>query len=90
VFVAGLFVLGLVDHWLRMRDGEVHDGGVGPLQTPLVVMLGVAASAMVWRGTAGLALPWRAVSLAGQVAAGFVLYAAAAVAYVCGTGIDCF
>ncbi|MBL8946774.1 MAG: hypothetical protein JNK45_26630, partial [Myxococcales bacterium] len=45
---------------------------------------------LVWRGTSGLATPWRVVLLAIQLLLGFALYAAAAVAYVCGTGIDCF
>ncbi len=89
-FAGGLFALGLVDHWLRMRDGDVRGGGIGGLQSPIVVVLGVVAASLVWRGTSGLATPWRVVLLAIQLLLGFALYAAAAVAYVCGTGIDCF
>lgn len=90
VFAGGLFALGVVDRGLRMRDGEVHHGGVGPSQSPMVICLGVAASWLVWHGTVGIRPAWRVVVLVVHAALGLVLYAAAAIAYVCGTGIDCF
>jgi len=91
LFVGGLVALGWLDYTLRMRDGSIDAGGIGePLVHVLVLAMGVVCAALAWRGLAGWSPAVRLVLLATQLALGFFAYAWAAIAYVCGTGIDCF
>ncbi len=91
LFGSGLALLGWIDWTMRMRDGHMHDGGIPePLQHAVVIALGVIASASTFRGTSGWRIEARLVLVAMQAFVGFWVYAFAAIAYVCSTGIDCF
>jgi hypothetical protein len=91
LFGSGLVLLGWADWSLRMRDGHMHDGGIPEwVQHALVLALGLLASALSFRGTSGWRMEARLVLVAMQAFVGFWVYVFAAVAYVCGTGIDCF
>lgn len=87
VHSAGIASAFLVDRVLRLHG---HERGLGEPLLPLTVLLFAAvALALIWRGAAAFSTPARLALVAVQACAGAVVYGLAALAYFCGTGVDC-
>jgi hypothetical protein len=87
VYFAGIASVFLVDRVLRLHG---HERGLGEPLLPFVILLFAAvALALMWRGAAAWSTPARLVLVAVQGCAGVVVYGFAALAYFCGTGVDC-
>lgn len=91
-FLLGLVVLASYDYYVRWRDGWLGHTGT---PTPDVVWFGVplllaiVGVILLWRATAHLRHGWvRYAAVVVQVALGFVVYVAACLWYVIGTGVD--
>lgn len=91
-FLLGLAVLASFDYYVRRRDGWLGEYGT---PTPDVVWFGVPAVlavvgiALLWRATSRLRRGWvRLAVVAAQIVLGFVIYSAACLWYVIGTGVD--
>jgi uncharacterized BrkB/YihY/UPF0761 family membrane protein len=91
-FLLGLAVLGSSDYYVRRRDGWL--GQTGTPTPDLVwfgvpVVLAIVGVALLWRATDRLRNGWvRLAVVAVQAALGFMLYLAACLWYVLGTGVD--
>lgn len=89
-FFAGLTILLLIDHLLRIQDGHVEDGGL-----PEIVYYGVPTLlgfVSLWFLTLAARkykhLVIGLLEVSGHLAMGFVIYAFVLLYYVVGTGID--
>jgi hypothetical protein len=78
------------DYRLRMRDGEISDGGIPEMLWFAVQwILAGGATWLVWRGTRERKRRWVSVAeLAAHAVVGFLFYLWIGLWYVTGTGID--
>jgi hypothetical protein len=90
LFLGGFGIEIGIDRHLRMRDGDVHTGGIPePLWFFIPIVLAFISAVMAWQGTRSLQGLWkRTVILTFQLLIGFLLYAFIGLWYVVGTGID--
>jgi hypothetical protein len=91
-FVVGLVILGAADYWIRWRGGWLGSPG---MPTPDAIwfgvpsLLGLVAIPLMWRSTVGMNRWWlRVIVIVSQAAIGFILYSAACLWYIIGTGVD--
>ena len=92
VFFGGLALEFGLDYALRIRDGDVRTGGIPqPLWFAILWALAAIALWLAYEATGNIAALWKRLSIVAlQAAVAFFLYAAMAISYVCGAGIDCF
>jgi hypothetical protein len=88
LYLVGLLCLAGIDAALRAR-GPTAPGLGEPLLPLLALTLAAACAALLWRASLARPTAARVVLLLLQLGLGFVLYVIAALAYFCGTGIDC-
>lgn len=90
LFFGGFGALIACDYGLRMRDGQIKDGGLPEMLWFAVQwILAAVAAWLVWRGTRNWKRRWVGFAeLAVHIAAGFLLYVWIGLSYVLGTGID--
>lgn len=90
VFFAGLAALVFCDYYLRMRDGEIWNGGIPDmLNIGAVLLLGCMSVCLLWhvvrkRENRILGI----LEIAGHIIAGYVLMYVTMFCYILGTGID--
>jgi hypothetical protein len=91
-FIVGLVILGAADYWIRWRGGWLGNPGT---PTPDAIwfgvpsLLGLVAMSLLWRSTGRMNRWWlRVIVVVSQAAIGFILYLAACLWYVIGTGVD--
>jgi hypothetical protein len=80
----------MTDHLLRIRDGQVWNGGLPELvYYGVPALLGVLSLSFLWRAVRkGRKLLVGLLELLGHLAVGFLIYAAVLLYYVVGAGID--
>ncbi len=90
LFLGGLSAVLVTDYRLRIRDGQVCDGGFPePVYYGAALFLGLLSLACIWRGARKRPQRWiRLFEALGHLSLGFLVYAAALLCYVVGTGID--
>lgn len=89
LFFGGFGLELIIDHLMRLRDGDVTNGGLpSSLWNGIQLMLLIGAVALLYRGAKPLGRVVGAVAILLQLMVGYVLYNLAFLWYVVETGID--